>query len=276
MSSINSLTTLTLTPDFETKKSFVTVGCMWSLAVGQESLNSVLRDLPGEADVATPKPQAPIVAIELPGWMDGYLAIKDVDARQEHIDAMCAFATTLRDLKVRELLLPFDRSYTPAPPYEMHDSEERFHRLLRLLSALRIDLGFAGVRCHLSPAQHGYPATPRELRQCVDEANSPWIVATAPGLATDNALPHEVFDILGHRLASVRCADAEQLQQALTLVDSASTAAPKCLFSMLESAHQPMVVLNKGNSNDALEALLSSVKNIYAQSGKIDPQRSAS
>jgi len=273
MSSVQAASLITLTPNYETRRAAVAVGELWTLDVQSQSLHS-LAPLMNALPSSTDRERANLpTALRLNGWLDHYINLNDRDAREEARKQLVECLPIISAARIGELFLPFDQ--TDAGGNAQSD-DERVHRLIDLLSSVRFDFGMAAVRIHITMAEQGYPATPRELRHLIDEANSPWVVASAPPLNATRSLPTDFFALLAHRVASLGFRDAEQARQAISIGASNQSDAVNPLLHVGKWNHRPLIILEDGDPSDDLLKQLSQIETVYAQSAKIDPQAPAS
>jgi len=268
MSSMQLTSLIALTPDFKSRRTSVAVGKLWSLDTRTSTdLSRCAAELQTSSGGVEQKQPT---ALRLYGWIDRYVDTDDVDARLELRNQLVTCLPTFRDANVGELFLPF------ASNEGTNSDDDRVHRLVDLLTNLRFDCGMAALRIHVSLAEHGYPATPRELRHLIDEANSPWVVASAPPL--DGARPPSAsfFSLLGHRVVSLCFRDSEQVRQAFTIGGSTHADGVNPLQFVCVRNHRPLVIIENGEPSDELLQQLSQIETVYAQSAKIDPQAAAS
>jgi|GEM_PF-6439627 len=269
MSSPQSASLIAIRPNFETRRAAVTVGKLWTLDVQQQSLHSLaplVGALPSNTEGATANVPA---ALRLNGWLDHYIDLDERDARDEARKQLVECLPMCGAARVGELFLPFEQADSAA--YAKSD-DDRVHRLIDLLSSVRFDFGVAAVRIHITMTEQSYPATPRELRHLIDEANSPWVVASSPPLGATRPLPNDFFTLLAHRVASISFRDAEQARQALSVGASTQSDAANPLLLVGKWNHRPLIILEEGEPSDELLQQLNQVETIYAQSAKIDPQ----
>ncbi len=268
MTSSQSTSLIALTPDFETRRTAVAVGKVLSVdAQSSTELSSWAAELQtSNSGTASNQP----TALRLVGWLDRYLEAGDVDARLELRKLLVDCLPAWRDANVGELILPF------ASAGSATSDDDRAHRLVDFFTNLRFEFGMAAVRIHVSLAEHGYPATPRELRRLIDEANSPWVVASAPPLDGTCPLPAGFFQLLGHRIASLCFRDSEQVRQTLTSGGSTKADGVNPMQFVCERNHRPLIIIEDGEPSAELLQQLSQIETVYAQSAKIDRQATAS
>ncbi len=259
---------IALTPDFKSRRTSVAVGNLWSLDTHSSvDLSRCAAELQSSSSGIEQKQPT---ALRLNGWIDRYVDTDDVDARLELRNQLVDCLPALRDANVGELFLPHVAKESAT------SDDDRVHRLVDLLTNLRFDCGMAAVRIHVSLGEHGYPATPRELRHLIDEANSPWVVASAPPLDSARRPSASFFSLMGHRVASLCFRDSEQIRQALTIGGSTPADGVNPLQFVCERNHRPLVIIENGEPSDELLQQLSQIETVYAQSAKIDPQAAAS